>query len=55
MQPLFGAVHTVSVGTDAWFPHPGTAFLIASMVLFGAAFIGWRVAVRAHVDALAEY
>jgi DHA1 family tetracycline resistance protein-like MFS transporter len=52
VSPLFfGAVYAVSVGPEAWFPHPGTAFLIASGVLLGAAIIGWRVAKRASLAA----
>jgi DHA1 family tetracycline resistance protein-like MFS transporter len=52
VSPLFfGAVYAVSVGPEAWFPHPGTAFLIASGVLLGAAIIGWRVARRASLAA----
>src|SRR5690606_32719562 len=54
LSPLFfGAVYAISVGPDAWIPHPGTAFLVASLVLFGAATIGWRVALRARVAAAA--
>jgi DHA1 family tetracycline resistance protein-like MFS transporter len=54
VSPLFfGAVYAISVGPDAWFPHPGTAFLIASAVLLGAAVIGWRVARRAQLAAAA--
>src|SRR3546814_12156179 len=45
LSPLFfGAVYSISVGPEAWFPHPGAAFLIASLVLVGAATIAWRVA-----------
>src|SRR3546814_16262229 len=52
LSPLFfGAVYSISVGPEAWFPHPGAAFLIASLVLFGAATIAWRVAMRARVAA----
>src|SRR5690606_33003082 len=54
LSPLFfGAVYAISVGPDAWLPHPGAAFLIASLVLFGAATIGWRVALRARAPAAA--
>src|SRR3546814_3215501 len=50
LSPLFfGAVYSISVGPEAWLPHPGAAFLIASLVLFGAATIAWRVALRARV------
>src|SRR3546814_21054384 len=48
---FFGAVYAISVGPEAWFPHPGAAFLIASLVLFGPATIDWRVALRARVAA----
>src|SRR3546814_17853558 len=52
LSPLFfGAVYSISVGPEAWFPHPGAAFLIASLVLFGVATIAWRVALRARVEA----
>src|SRR3546814_12728153 len=52
LSPLFfGAVYFISVGPEAWFPHPGAAFLIASLVLFGAATIAWRVPLRARVAA----
>ncbi|WP_242107060.1 TCR/Tet family MFS transporter [Luteimonas aquatica] len=48
-SPLFfGAVYAASVGTDAPFPHPGAAFLIAALVLLVAAVLGWRVARRAR-------
>jgi DHA1 family tetracycline resistance protein-like MFS transporter len=49
LSPLFfGAVYAASVGRDARFPHPGTAFLIAAAVLFVSAALGWRVAQRAR-------
>src|SRR3546814_15543574 len=52
LSPLFfGAVYSISVGPEAWFPHPGAAFMIASLVLFGAETIAWRVALRARVAA----
>lgn len=52
VSPLFfGAVYAVSVGDDARFPHPGTAFLIAALVLAGAGVIGWRVARKAQREA----
>src|SRR3546814_12721422 len=52
LSPLFfGAVYSISVGPEAWLPHPGAAFLIASLVPFGAATIAWRVALRALVAA----
>lgn len=48
LSPLFfGAVYAVSVGPDAWIPHPGTSFFIAALVLVAAAVVGWRV-VKAH-------
>lgn len=55
VSPLFfGTVYAVSIGPDARLPHPGAAFLMAALVLFGAALIGWRVARRAHREALAS-
>src|SRR3546814_15822150 len=52
LSPLFfGAVYSISVGPEAWLPHPGAAFLIASLVLFGAATLAWRVALRDPVAA----
>ena len=37
LSPLFfGAVYAASVGPQAWFPHPGTAFIIAALVLLAA-------------------
>ncbi len=54
VSPLFfGAVYGVSAGSHAWFPHPGTAFLIASVVLLGAAVVAWHVARPAPLAALA--
>lgn len=54
LSPLFfGGVYAVSIGPDAWLPHPGAAFLIASLVLLGAATIGWRVARRVRCQAAA--
>jgi DHA1 family tetracycline resistance protein-like MFS transporter len=53
MSPLFfGGIYAVSIGPDARLPHPGAAFLIAALVLLGAAIIGWRVARRAQRDAI---
>src|SRR3546814_13578929 len=52
LSPLFfGAVYSISVGPEAWLPHPGAAFLIASLVLFGAATLAWRVALRVRAAA----
>lgn len=48
LSPLFfGAVYAVSVGPQAWIPHPGTSFFIAALVLLAGAAMAWRV-VRAH-------
>src|SRR3546814_20120652 len=52
LSPLFfGAVYSISVGPEAWLPHPGAAFLIASLVLFGAAPIPWRLALPPRLAA----
>src|SRR3546814_16636949 len=52
LSPLFfGAVYSISVGPQAWLPHPGAPFLIASLVLFGASTIAWRVALPARLAA----
>jgi MFS transporter, DHA1 family, tetracycline resistance protein len=48
-SPLFfGAVYSYSLQPDSLVPFSGTAFLIASLVLLGAALIGWVVARRAE-------
>lgn len=41
---FFGTVYAVSTGDSPMLPHSGAAFLIAALVLLGAAGIGWRVA-----------
>ncbi|HEX7877275.1 MAG TPA: TCR/Tet family MFS transporter [Sphingobium sp.] len=42
VSPLFfGAVYSMSVGPKAIFPFIGSAFLIAAVVLAGAALLGW--------------
>ncbi|ALG75025.1 MFS transporter [Azospirillum thiophilum] len=43
---FFGSVYSASVGTDPLFPHPGTPFVIAALVLLAGALIGWAVARR---------
>src|SRR3546814_14547009 len=48
---LFGAVYSLSVGPEAWFPHPGAACLSASLVRFGPATIASRVSLPARVGA----
>ncbi len=54
LSPLFfGAVYAASVGDKPLFPTPGAALLIASVVLLGAAAIGWRTARRAGRDDVA--
>src|SRR3546814_13547632 len=54
LSPLFfSAVYSISAGPEAWFPHPGAAFLIASLVLFGAASIPWLVGLPAREPAAA--
>jgi len=53
-SPLFfGFVYSLSVGTTPFFPHPGTAFLIAALILAAAAFIGHAVTERAAAEELA--
>jgi len=48
-SPLFfGFVYALSVGDEPVFPHPGTAFLIAGLILAGAAVLGWTVGKRAE-------
>jgi DHA1 family tetracycline resistance protein-like MFS transporter len=43
ISPLFfGAIYSLSVGPKPTLPYIGTAFLIAALVLAGAALIGWR-------------
>lgn len=45
VSPLFfGTVYAMSVGELPALPHPGSAFLIASLVLLSAAGMGWVVA-----------
>src|SRR3546814_16552019 len=52
LSPLFfGAVYSISVGPEAWLPQPGTAFLIASLGLFGPPTPDWLVALRARLAA----
>lgn len=47
VSPLFfGWIYSLSVGDKAVFPHPGTAFLLAALVLFFAGLMGWSVARR---------
>lgn len=55
VSPLFfGSVYAASIGPDAPFPHPGTAFLVAALVLLASALLGARVARRAaREDAVA--
>src|SRR3546814_4155600 len=49
LSPLFfGALYSISLGREAWFPHPGAAFLIASLVVFGAATLACRVRSEEH-------
>ena len=49
ISPLFfGTVYSLSVGEHPRFPHPGTAFFAAALVLFASAILGWRVARRSH-------
>ncbi|PWC39394.1 TCR/Tet family MFS transporter [Azospirillum sp. TSO35-2] len=43
---FFGAVYSASAGSDPLLPHPGSAFLIAALVLLAGALIGWAVARR---------
>jgi len=48
-SPLFfGWVYAMSAGSDAWLPHPGTAFFMAAVVLGAAGLLGWRVGVKAE-------
>jgi DHA1 family tetracycline resistance protein-like MFS transporter len=47
-SPLFfGWIYSISVGDHPLLPHPGTALLLAAVVLLGAAVLGWFVARRA--------
>lgn len=47
-SPLFfGFIYALSVGEAPVFPHPGTPFLIAGVILAGAAWLGRRVGKRA--------
>lgn len=55
LSPLFfGMVYAATVGPDARVPLPGASFLIAALVLFAAAILGWRVARRARRDGSRE-
>lgn len=45
--PFFGGIYTLSVGDSPFFFHPGTAFLVAALVLLLAAVAGTREAGRA--------
>jgi DHA1 family tetracycline resistance protein-like MFS transporter len=48
-SPLFfGAVYAFTVRPESSLPYPGAAFLLASVVLVGAALIGWWVARQAE-------
>lgn len=43
LSPLFfGAVYAASVGGNPLFPHIGTAFLLAALIMVLAALLGWR-------------
>lgn len=47
-SPLFfGAVYAYSLSEGSALPYPGTALLIASLILLAAALLGWRVARQA--------
>lgn len=47
-SPLFfGAVYAFTLREDSWLPFPGTAFLVASLVLLVGALLGWVVANQA--------
>jgi DHA1 family tetracycline resistance protein-like MFS transporter len=46
--PIFGAVYSFTLTEGSWLPFSGTAFLLAALVLFAAALIGWVVARRAE-------
>ena len=51
LSPLFfGAVYAFSVQEASPLPYPGTAFLIAALVLLSAAILGLVVARRAERD-----
>lgn len=48
VAPLFfGSVYGMSVGAQPRFPHPGTPFFLAALVLLIAALLGWRAARKA--------
>ncbi|MGH8446865.1 MAG: tetracycline resistance MFS efflux pump, partial [Solimonas sp.] len=48
LSPLFfGWIYALSVGDAPLLPSPGTAFLIASLVLLASAILGWAVARQA--------
>ena len=38
--PFFGAIYSARSSGYAWLAHPGTAFFLAAVVLFSAAFVG---------------
>jgi DHA1 family tetracycline resistance protein-like MFS transporter len=49
LSPLFfGAVYAYSVREGSALPYPGTAFLIAGLILLLAAIVGWILAYRAE-------
>ncbi|MBA3448498.1 MAG: TCR/Tet family MFS transporter [Pseudaminobacter sp.] len=49
VSPLFfGAVYALTVSEESWLPYPGASFLIAALVLLGAAVLGRSVARRAE-------
>ncbi|PWJ73584.1 DHA1 family tetracycline resistance protein-like MFS transporter [Pseudaminobacter salicylatoxidans] len=49
VSPLFfGAVYAFTLREGSWLPYPGASFLIASLVLLGAALLGWAVARQAN-------
>jgi len=48
---FFGAVYSASVGPEALLPHPGSAFLIAALVLLAGAILGVFVTRRAALAA----
>lgn len=44
LSPLFfGSVYAASTGPEAWLPHPGSAFLIAAVVMLVGAALGSQV------------
>lgn len=47
LSPLFfGAIYAVSTGEKPSLPHPGSAFMVAALVLLAAAAVGWSVGHR---------